>query len=132
MSLSNYAEDAAITWLFTGTAVTRPVGPFTIALHFGDPGEDGTANEVTATEDTDYVRKTITFADPVAGTGRSLSSNAPSWTIGAGTGFTLTHISIWEDGTSDNLISGPLLVPVALVETDVHTHSAGKVIAALL
>ena len=131
MSLSNYSEDLLLTFMLTASTATRPVGPFTVALHFGDPGEDGTADEVTATEDADYVRQTITFADPVADSGQSLSSNAPAWTVGAGTGFTLSYISVWSTTPAECLFSGPLVVSEALVETDVHTFSIGNIIAVL-
>lgn len=130
MSLTNYGETAALIWLLTGTAVDRPTGPFTIALHTGDPGEDGTANEVVVGEDADYARKTITFADSILGSGQALSSNSPAWTIGAGTGFTLTHISIWESG-GDCICKGSLLVSKPLVAAAVHVFNIGDVVAVL-
>lgn len=130
-ALANHAEDLLLTYLLTLSAATRPTAWY-VELHFGDPGEDGTSNPVTATEDADYVRKAVTFADPVAGSGQCLSNNAPSWTVGAGTGYTLTHISIWDALSGGNcLYKGSLLVSVPLVETDVQTFTAGYIVATL-
>lgn len=130
-ALANHAEDLLLTFLLTSSTATRPTAWY-VELHYGDPGEDGTGSPVTATEDSSYARKTVTFADPVAGSGQCLSTNAPSWTVGSGTGYTLTHISIWDAVTGGNcLFKGPLLVSIPLVETDVQTFSAGYIVATL-
>ena len=117
--------------MFTTTAVTRPTAWY-VALHTDDPGETG-ANEVVVGTDADYVRKAITFDDPVTGTGMCLSDLAASWTVAAGSaGYTVTHISIWTaESAGTCLTSGPLLPNRALVASQVHSLNIGEVIAAI-
>ena len=131
MSFSNSAEDLLVTWMFTTTAVTRPTTWF-VSLHTADPGETG-ANEVVVGTDADYVRKAITFDDPVAGTGMCLSNAAASWTVAAASaGYTVTHIAIWTLVSAGTfLISGPLLPNRVLIGSQTHSLNIGEVIAAI-
>jgi hypothetical protein len=133
MSLTNAAEDMLVTWMFTdATAPTRPTAWYA-ALHTADPGETGTASEVLVGTDADYVRKSVTFADPATGSGQVLSEGAVTWTVDtASGGYTVTHLSIWTASTSGTcLISGALPVPRALTANQVLTFSIGDIIAAL-
>ena len=131
MSFSNAAEDLIATFMFTATAVTRPTAWF-VSLHTDDPGETG-ANEVVVGTDAGYVRKAITFDDPVAGTGMCLSDLATSWTVAAGSaGYTVTHIGIWSAATAGTFyMAGPLLPNRPLVATQVHSLNIGEVITAV-
>jgi hypothetical protein len=130
MSFTNFGEDLLLKWAFTDSAVTRPTTWF-VALHEGDPGETGVDNEVVVGTDADYVRKAVTFADPVDG--QALSDSAVSWTVEAGSaGYTVTHGSIWDAATDGNcLIKGQLPVARALVAGGILTFNVGEVIAAL-
>lgn len=133
MSLTNTAEDILVTWLLTDApAPTRPTAWYA-ALHTADPGEAGTASEVLVGTDADYVRKSVTFADPVTDSGQVLSEGAVTWTVDtASAGYTVTHLSIWTASTSGTcLISGALPVPRALAANQVLTFSIGDIIAAL-
>ena len=47
MSLGNWAETAAVDWLFDGATPYRPAARY-VSLHVGDPGETG-ANEQNGT-----------------------------------------------------------------------------------
>ena len=128
--LTNHAEDLLLTWMFTATAATRPTAWYA-ALHTGDPGEAGSANEVLVGTDADYVRKSITFDDPTSG--QSPSLGAATWTVDAGSGgYTVTHLSIWDASTSGNcLIKGALPVSRSLAASQVLTFAIGDIIAAL-
>lgn len=131
--LTNYAEDALVTWMFTNaTAPTRPTAWY-VAMHTGDPGETGASNELLVGADADYVRKSVTFADPVAGSGQSLSEASVSWTADAASaGYTVTHLSIWDSlSGGECLIKGQLPVARSMAANQTLTLSAGDLIAAL-
>jgi hypothetical protein len=130
--LTNYGEDLLVTWMFTTSAATRPTAWF-VALHTGDPGETGASSEVTVGTDADYVRKAITFADPVASSGQILSDAQVSWTVAAGSsGYTVTHASIWDAVTGGNcLMKGQLPVQRVLAANGVLTFAVGEVVAAM-
>jgi hypothetical protein len=130
--LTNYAEDLLVTWLFTTSSATRPTA-WWVALHTADPTETGAVAEVTTGVDSAYARKSITFADPVASSGQSLSNGSVTWTVnGASAGYTVTHISIWTASTAGScLIKGALPVARPLAASQVLTFSIGDIIAAL-
>jgi len=131
MSFSNAAEDLIVTWMFTTTAVTRPTAWF-VSLHTDDPGETG-ANEVVVGTDADYVRQSITFDDPVAGSGMCLSDILAAWIVGtASAGYTVTHIGIWSADTAGTFYTGGRLLPNrVLVANQTHSLNIGEVIAAI-
>ena len=130
--LTNAGEDLLVTWMFTDTAVTRPTAWF-VALHTGDPGEAGSANEVLVANDADYTRKTVAFADPVAGSGMCLSEGQVSHTPAvAASPYTVTHASIWtlaSDGVC--LIKGALPIPRTISNAAPLTFEIGEIIAAM-
>jgi hypothetical protein len=130
--LTNFAEDLLTKWLFTTTAATRPTAWF-VALHTADPTETGAVGEVEVSTDADYVRKSITFDDPVSGSGQVLSDSAVSWTVAAGSaGYTVTHASIWDASTAGNcLMKGALPISRVLAASGVLTFAIGEVIAAM-
>lgn len=131
-ALSNYAETLLLKWLFTASSATRPTQWY-LALHTGDPGEAGSSSEVTTGQDSAYVRKALTFADPVTDSGQIVSTAAASWTVNSGSaGYTVTHLSIKDASTSGNtLIKGALPVPRTLAANQVLTFNIGDIIAAL-
>ncbi|HAR39189.1 MAG TPA: hypothetical protein DCS09_11790 [Porphyromonadaceae bacterium] len=116
-------------WLLTDTAVTRPTA-WWVALHTGDPGADGSANEVLVAADADYVRKSVTFAD--LANGQNQNEVGVAWTVDeASVGYTVTHASIWtaESGGSC-LLKGQLLAARTLAANDVLPFDAGWIVAA--
>lgn len=132
-ALTNFAENLLLTWLMTDAAApTRPTAWYA-ALHTGDPGEAGDANEVVVGTDADYVRKAVTFADPVSDSGQVLSEAQVAWTANSGAStYTITHVSIWDASTAGNcLFKGQLLVPHEMVASGVFALDAGKIICAL-
>ena len=126
--------DLLMTWAFTTTAVTRPTTWF-VALHTDDPGVDGSANEVLVANDAGYIRKAVTFDDPIdaSGVAMALSNAQVSWTVDAGSsGYTVTHASIWDAETGGMaLMKSALMVPRTLAASGVLTFNVGEVVAAL-
>ena len=131
-SLANHAEDLLLKWLLTATTATRPSARY-ISLHTGDPGEARSANELVVGTDADYVRKVVTFADPVTGSGQSLSSSAVSWTAASGASYyTVTHLAIWDALTGGNcLMKAALLAPRNMTASAVLDFATGELIASL-
>lgn len=129
-ALTNHSENLLLSWLFTTDSVTRPTTWY-VALHVDDPTETGTEDELTTSEDADYVRKAITLDTP--SDGQSLSDSAVSWTVNSGSaGYTVAYASIWDASTSGNcLMKGQLLVPRVMVADGVLTFNIGEIIAIL-
>lgn len=131
-SLANFAEDLLLTFLFTADAIsTRPTGWY-LAIHTDDPGETGANNELTGGADfPSYARQAITFPTPVADAGQVPSSNSPSFTCD-GTGFTATHVSIWDAASGGNcLIKGQMLASRTIGPAGVLVFNAGDIVATI-
>ena len=112
---SNTYENIVLE-ILRGTAhgVTTPIK---LALHTGDPGEDGTANEVTGGS---YSRQTITFA--AASGGSMAMSGTVSFT--AMPAATVSHVSLWDSsGTPKCLYVGALSASKAVGAGDTYTQS---------
>jgi hypothetical protein len=94
-NLTDTAEDLVLTWLFTGSAATRPTTPWTVALiTTATPGTDSSlGSEVTAGGNA-YARQTVTFG--AASGGLISNSNAPSWVNMPA--VTIGGIAIFENG----------------------------------
>lgn len=131
LGFTNHGEELALTWMFTTSSATRPTGWYA-SLHDGDPGETG-ANEVDTGQDADYVRKSVTFDDPVADSGQVLSNIQASWTAASdATDYTITHIVIWDTLSGGNpIMAGQLVVPFLMQASGVFTLASGKIVAAL-
>lgn len=129
MSFSNYAENLVLSWLFTTAVADRPTTWFA-AVHTADPGEDGTTGELTASDDTGFVRKSLTYDTPTEG--NSLSLSDVTWSPATAGPFVITHVSIWDDLTAGNcLISGALLVPRSVTSSSPMSILTGDLVAAL-
>jgi len=128
MAFTTYGGNLALTFLLTtGSVAGRPTS-WHVALHTGDPGVAGTANEVVVGTDPDYVRKSITFATPASR--QALSNAAVSWTAGTTAGYNITHVSIWDAATAGNcLLAAAKPVVVAVTTGQVITFAIGEVIA---
>ena len=126
--------DLVVKWMFTDADMTglRPTAWY-VALHTGDPTESGEENEVLVANDAAYTaRKTVTFADPVAGSGMCLSELQVSHTPDAGaTPYTVTHASIWTAATGGTcLMKGALPIPRTISNAAPLTFEIGEIIAA--
>ncbi len=127
--LSDYLANDALTYYFTtNSPVTRPTTWF-VALHTGDPGAAGTANEVTTGgNDANYVRKAVTFA-AVSGRQTSNTGAVTFNAAAAASNYTVTHVSIWSASTSGNCYAKGQLDASKLVTTgDVVAFAIGDLI----
>lgn len=121
-ALSNYAENLVLDWLLTEESVSRPSAWY-VALHTGDPGEAGSANELSGNG---YARQAVTFA--VAADGAT--ENEDQLTFGPNTDSnwgTVSHVSVWDNETSGNcLFKGALSSSVSINVGDSLVIGAGN------
>jgi hypothetical protein len=93
MSISNYAENKLLDTLRNQSfSVTTAY----VALHTGDPGENGTSNAATET-----TRKAVSWS--AASSGSMASSATLEWTNVAAT-ETYSHWSLWDNSTAGNCL----------------------------
>ena len=126
--------DLVVTWMFTDTDMTglRPTAWY-VALHTEDPTEAGNVGEVDVADDPAYTgSKTVTFADPVTGSGMCLSEVQVSHTPDASASpYTVTHASIWTAATGGTcLMKGALPIPRTISNAAPLTFEIGEIIAA--
>jgi hypothetical protein len=115
---------ATTTYLSEQIVDTFFVGSKFVALHTGDPGTAGTANELTTGTDANYARKAVTLAKVADGAvftaknSGSVAMNAGA----AGVNYTITHITIKSAVSAGNTLAVlPLVVPISV--------SAGTVVS---
>ncbi len=117
MSNSSHASQEIIRLLFTTTALAaRPTSWF-VGLHTGDPGIDGSANELTTATDPNYVRTAITWDESVVSDLTRVENDAevafPA--SGAAGSYTIQFITIWSASTGGNCLARLPLVPARAV-----------------
>jgi hypothetical protein len=123
MSASNYLELAILDHVFGGYAFTPPATVY-VSLHTGNPGETGSANEVSGGA---YERKSVTndntgfdAAAAVSGLGTKKNAAIIQFVdpVGANWG-TITHFAIWDASTAGNcLVYGALNASVVVNDGD--------------
>lgn len=104
---TSYGAGIALDWLLTTDSVTRPTDWY-VSLHTGDPGDDGTANEVTTGDDPDYTRKSTDFgASVTASEGDTYVRNTVSaiWVPGAGANYTAPYAAIFDALSGGNCLN---------------------------
>ena len=98
--MSDYLERSLLNATLNNTAFTTVATPY-ISLHTADPTDDGTGTEVSGGS---YARTSASFAT-ASGTSGSVATDAdvtfPTATASWGT---VTHIGIWNDPSSGNLL----------------------------
>jgi hypothetical protein len=121
-ALADFAENLVLNWLLTDGAATRPTSWF-VALHTGDPGESGSANELVGNG---YARQAVTFEDAASGA----TQNEAQLTFGPNTGTNwgqVTHISVWDAASGGNcLFKGALSSAVTINVGDSLVIGAGN------
>lgn len=121
-ALSDYAEDLVLDWLLTEETATRPTAWY-VALHTGDPGEDGSADELSGNG---YQRQEVEFAAASGGA----TENVSQLTFGPNTDSnwgTVTHISVWDAASGGNcLLKGALSSAVTINVGDSLVIGAGN------
>jgi hypothetical protein len=122
MSASDYLEQKLLNHVLRNTAFTQPSALY-MALHTADPGDTGTANEVTGGS---YARQTIAFGSVATINTPATNSGAVNFT--SMPAVTVTHFSIQDASTSGNpLFIGPLTTPQTLTAGQTLTFAAGSV-----
>ena len=129
------AEVLALNFLLNSQTATRPTTWY-IALHTGDPGESGTANEVANTYS--YQRTSVAF-DPAAqpSSGLTFCDNTTTITFPTANGGnwgTITHISIKTSqtyATTTALFKGALTASKTVNDGDTFQIQAGQLVISL-
>ncbi|MFN3522230.1 MAG: hypothetical protein ACK4YQ_08265 [Phenylobacterium sp.] len=123
MTKANYAETAVVDWLLGGATPSRP-GARYLALHTGDPGETGAANELSGSG---YARQAASFG--AASSGSASNTSTHTFTAAGGNWGTVTHFSIWDAASSGNcLYVGALTTPRTINDGESGTVAAGAVV----
>ncbi len=116
---TDWLEAEWIKWAFTAEVMgTRPTA-WTVHLHTADPGEAGTASEVTGSG---YVAQSATFTRTDNEVANTAAITFPTVTT---TPYTVTHVSIKADGTNV-LAKGALDVGKALAVGEAFIFSIGE------
>lgn len=117
MSNTSYSSREIIRLLFTAEALETRPSDWYVGLHTGDPGVDGSANEVTGATDANYERVAITWDESEVSDLTRVSNDAevvfPA-SGGAGS-YTVQFITIWDADTAGNCLARLPLVPARAV-----------------
>jgi len=107
-AISTYLSEQLLRYAFTAVAMgTRPTG-WTVKLHTADPTDAG-INEVSGSG---YLAQGAAFA---FGSGVMANTAPISFPAATSTGYTVTHVSIWDNAGSPNmLVYMPLAVAKAV------------------
>jgi len=101
-SFTDYTENLVLTWLFTGSAATRPTAWY-VGLFTAAPSDTGGGTEVTGNA---YAR-VATGTLSVSGTSPTNCTNAAAIEFAAASGGnwgTITHIAIFSASTGGNML----------------------------
>jgi hypothetical protein len=131
--MTNYLEEEILNHIFRRSAIFGTPTTVFVALHTGDPGEAGTANEISGGA---YARQGVdtgsgtNWTDPATGTQGESDNNAditfPQATAAWGT---ISHVSIWGTAsagdTSDVWLKGSLTTDKAVASGDTFKFASG-------
>jgi len=123
-SFTNYTENLALTWLFTGSSATRPTAWF-VGLFTAAPSDAGGGTEVTGSGYTRVATGTI------SGSGTATTfTNAAAIEFGAASGGdwgTIGWAAIFDASTSGNMIAwAPLTTAKAINDGDIFRIPANS------
>lgn len=103
--LTTYLEAEIMDWSFRNTDMNLAPDSVWIALHTGDPGEDGTLNEVAAA---DYDRVEVLNPAGWTGTGSDVSNaNAINFGVATSVWGTISHFSVWDGPNAADAATNP-------------------------
>jgi hypothetical protein len=123
-SFTNYTENLALTWLFTGSSATRLTAWF-VGLFTAAPSDTGGGTEVTGSGYTRVATGTI------SGSGTATTfTNAAAIEFGAASGGnwgTIGWAAIFDASTSGNMIAwAPLTTAKAINDGDIFRIPANS------
>jgi len=118
--IASWLEARIMEYVFDGTEPPTPPSELYVGLHTGDPGEDGSSNEVSAS---DYSRKQTSLSIwTVSGSGptEAENSNAISFPRAENNWGAVSHGSLWDDtaGSNGNCLWKGDLNSTQTIETD--------------
>lgn len=123
-SFTNYTENLALTWLFTGSSATRPTAWF-VGLFTAAPSDSGGGTEVTGSG---YAR---VATGTISGSGTATTfTNAAAIEFGAASGGnwgTIGWAAIFDASTGGNMIAwAPLTTAKAINDGDIFRIPANS------
>lgn len=123
MGMSKLLTGDSLAYYLTNEPVmVRPTG-WELSLHTGDPGIDGTANEVG---DTAYERQSITFEPMTTALGDPYAQNDAMISFPtADSGYTVTHMVVW-DNNGNVLVIQSLRVPKTIAPSEQAQIAPGE------
>lgn len=119
MSASNYLETKLLNHVLRNAAFTQPTALY-MALHTADPGDAGTASEVSGGS---YAEQTIAFSSTAGDT----AVNSGAVNFASMPAVTVTHFSIKDALAGNPLFIGPLSTPQTTTAGQTLTFPAGQV-----
>lgn len=127
-AFSDYLEAAILNWSLRNTAMPTTPATVYVALHTADPGDDGSANELTIGA-LGYARIAVSTTGGFDAPTDGVTQNTAEIILGPAAGGdwgTCTHWSIWDAATSGNcLYKDALEASIAIVDTDEFRFGPG-------
>lgn len=133
MAFSQYLADRILNWV-KGVTFPTALSSVYISIHTGNPGVNGTSNDVTTSvtgsaSRTAVLSTNFTSAGNASGGGREITNTGVvQITTNAAnvTTQTITHFGVWDAATSGNfLASGELTTPVGVQAGDTVQFNIG-------
>jgi hypothetical protein len=134
--MTNYLEEEILNHLFRGETIFGTASTMFIALHDGDPGEAGTANELS-TDTGAYARATVNthstntiWSDPTAGTqGETDNTSDITFPTATAAWGTVSHVSVWNTASAGNtsnvFLKGSLTADKSVASGDTFKFTSG-------
>ena len=123
-ALSDYAEKLLLDWAMTTGSATRPTAWY-VALYTAAPSDSGGGTEVSTGG---YSRQAVTFGAASSPGGTTSNTGAVSFTASGANYGTVTHIGIFDNSTSGNLLwHGALTASKTVNDGDTLEFSIGNI-----
>lgn len=130
---TKYLENMTLNAVLRGETFTPPAALW-LALHTGDPGEDGNQLEVLTANYPDYVRMNLTYGGgrdsgfPPAVDGAAANLKPMVYAVFTGMApLTVTHFSIWDaQYTGRAYVKGAFTAPRTVNSGDVFVVDIGR------
>jgi hypothetical protein len=123
-ALSDYAEKLLLDWAMTTGSATRPTAWY-VALYTAAPSDSGGGTEVSTGG---YSRQAVTFGAASSPGGTTSNTGAVSFTASGANYGTVTHIGIFDNSTSGNLLwHGALTTSKTVNDGDTLEFSIGNI-----
>lgn len=131
MSNTSHSSQEIIRLLFTTESLaTRPAAWY-VGLHTGDPGVDGSANEVLAATDANYERVAVTWDESTVSdlTRVSNDSEVAFPASAAASSYQVQFATIWDAPTGGNCLARlPLLPARSIAPAGIARFPIGEII----